>query len=57
MQPAQKYMSEYKQPDYITKNVPQAVSVTHVKLNYAYVRYTDGNYNMIPRVGILWISV
>ena len=45
---AQKYMSEYKQPDYITKNVPQAVSVTHVKLNYAYVRYTDGNYNMIP---------
>ena len=45
---AQKYMSEYKQPDYITKNVPQAVTVTHVKLNYAYVRYTDGNYNMIP---------
>lgn len=45
---AQKYMSEYKQPDYITKNVAQAVTVTHVKLNYAYVRYTDGNYNMIP---------
>ena len=45
---AQKYMSEYKQPDYITKNVVQAVTVTHVKLNYAYVRYTDGNYNMIP---------
>lgn len=45
---AQKYMSEYKQPDYITKNVPQAITITHVKLNYAYVRYTDGNYNMIP---------
>lgn len=45
---AQKYMSEYKQPDYITKNVPQAIIITHVKLNYAYVRYTDGNYNMIP---------
>ena len=45
---AQKYMSEYKQPDYITKNVTQAITITHVKLNYAYVRYTDGNYNMIP---------
>lgn len=45
---AQKYMSEYKQPDYITKNVTQAIIITHVKLNYAYVRYTDGNYNMIP---------
>ncbi len=45
---AQKYMSGYKRPDYITKNVTQAITITHVKLNYAYVRYTDGNYNMIP---------
>lgn len=45
---AQKYMSGYKRPGYITKNVTQAITITHVKLNYAYVRYTDGNYNMIP---------
>lgn len=54
---AQKYMSEYKQPDYITKNVTQAITITHVKHKLCLCALYRWKLQYDPRVGILWISV
>lgn len=43
---AQKYMQNFEKTDSYA-NV-QKITVDQVKLNYVYVHYTDGNYNVIP---------
>lgn len=43
---AQKYMQNFEKTDFYA-NVKK-ITVDQVKLNYVYVHYTDGNYNVIP---------
>ena len=43
---AQKYMQNFEKTD-LYANVKK-ITVDQVKLNYVYVHYTDGNYNVIP---------
>ena len=43
---AQKYMQNFEKTDFYA-NVKK-ITVDQVKLNYVYVHYTEGNYNVIP---------
>ena len=43
---AQKYMQNFEKTDFYAN--AKKITVDQVKLNYVYVHYTDGNYNVIP---------